>query len=282
LTEFTIILPTTGDRGLTLEWVLPHVRLQSVDDWELLVIGDGIDAGTRACLERWSALDSRIRFFEHPKDVRRGETYRHEALRQARGRFVAYLTDRDLWLHDHLESLCAALAERDFAHTQAIHIQPDGQPASDLLCNLERAQQHAQAQRRGSLPVTLSSVGHTLESYRRLPFGWRTTPRERKTDQYMWHQFLREGAAKCRSLAWPTLLYFNRGDHPGWPSAERAHELADWHARMADVEAQEHFRAFALAEFARWPTRGQRALRSWLFWHPRWRDRYLRLRAALR
>lgn len=281
MTAFTIILPTTGDRGQTLQWVLPHVVAQSLTDWELFVIGDGIDAQTRASLHEWCAQDSRIQLFDRPKEARRGEPYRHQALAHARGRNIAYLCDRDLWLHDHLARLAAALEERDFAHTAAIHILPDDSVSSGLDCNLESPQQRAQVLHRGSFPLAMSTVGHTLASYRQLPFGWRTTPTDRKTDHYMWHQFLREGAASCRSECFPTVLYFNRGDHPGWPSAQRAAELQRWHGRVAEPAAQDQFRDAALQELRRPGRRLRHQFHSWLFWHPQARERYLRWRQQL-
>ena len=38
--------------------------------------------------------------------------------------------------------------------------------------------------------IGLTGVAHTLEAYRRLPHGWRTTPPEVPTDHYMWRQWL--------------------------------------------------------------------------------------------
>lgn len=278
MTAFTIVLPTTGDRGSTLRQVLPMVQLQSLEDWELFVIGDGVDSPSREVLAEWCAREPRMRFFDHPKHERRGEVYRHAALQLARGTCVAYLTDRDLWLHDHLAVLARALVDREFAHTAAIHIASDGLPRPALRCDLANRAQRVAIESR-SLPVAMSCIGHTLQAYRRLPWGWRTTPRERKTDHYMWQQFLREGQVSARSLQWPTVAYFNRGDHPGWPSAQRASELAEWRTRLATRAAQDEWRQAILRELSRPLPRLQAAWRSWLFFHPRVRDRYQRLRA---
>jgi len=282
VTAFTIMLPTTADRGCTLEQVLPLVCLQSVRDWELFVIGDGVDVDTRAVLHAWCQRDPRIRFFDHPKHERRGETYRHAALQQARGRCVAYLTDRDLWLHDHLASLNGLLQHHAFAHTERIDITPAGRPRTSMRCDLGNPAQRRAIERFGSMPIGLSTVGHTLEAYRRLPWGWRTTPKDRKTDHYMWHQFLREGGASACSGRTATVLYFNRGDHPGWPSAQRAAELARWRLMLANVEAQERWRQTAASGLdAPW-ARLQSAWRSWLFFHRGIRDPYLRWRRRLK
>ena len=278
MTAFTIVLPTTNDRGCTLDEVLPMIVLQSLRDWELFVIGDGVDANTRAALQRWCEREPRLRFFDHPKHERRGEVYRHAALQQARGRCVAYLTDRDLWLHDHLATLDGLLQRHDFAHTERIDITPDGQPRLPMRCDLGHPAQRRAIERFGSMPIGLSTVGHTLEAYRRLPWGWRTTPKDRKTDHYMWHQFLREGAVSACSGRKATVLYFNRGDHPGWPSQQRAAELALWRQRLSSVETQEHWRQAVAAGLNHPWARMQSAWRSWLFFHRGVRDNYLRLR----
>jgi glycosyltransferase involved in cell wall biosynthesis len=280
VTEFTIVLPTTADRAATLDPVLRHAQLQSVSDWEMFIIGDGVNDATRATIQRWCRDDPRMRFFDHPKDARRGEVYRHRALAEARGRNVAYLCDRDLWLYDHLATLAGALDGFDFAHTQRFSIDPAGSYTYQVDVQLERVLQRSGFRRR-ALPVGMSTVGHSLASYRRLPFGWRTTPAGVKTDRYMWRQFLADGQCTGRSAPWPTVLYFNRGDHPGWPSAARGEELERWNRRLPDVEAQAHFREEAMRELARPGNRARQAWRSWLYWHPKAQRAYQRIRGSI-
>ncbi|MGQ0801335.1 MAG: glycosyltransferase family 2 protein [Pseudomarimonas sp.] len=279
MTTFTIVLPTTTDRAPCLEPVLNLVRLQSLTDWELFIIGDGVDTDTREVIQRECAADTRLRFFDHPKHPRRGEEYRHHALAGARGRHVAYLCDRDLWFHDHLQTLASALADREFAHTRKIAVDPAGGVAYGVHIDLADDYQRARYVHR-PLPVAMSSVAHTLSCYQRLPWGWRTTPAESKTDHYMWKQFLHEGQCHARSVAWPTLLYFQRGDHPGWPSKQRGAELQVWQQRLASPAAQDQFRVEAMATLARPLMRARQRWRDWLYWHPRWRDVYQRLRGG--
>jgi len=278
MTAFTIVLPTTKDRAPVLDPVLRHVQLQSVEDWELFIIGDGVNQETREVIDRWCHDDPRIRFFDHPKHPRRGEIYRHEALAQARGRNVAYLCDRDLWLYDHLETLSAALENADFAHTRLLSIDPGG--GYHCAIDVDLAGKRRNEFKLRGFPIGMSTVGHRLSSYARLPFGWRTTPAGSHTDHYMWAQFLDEDWCTGRSVAWPTVLYFNRGDHPGWPSAQRAEELSRWHAKVPDAESQGSFRAAVVREFASPSNRARRAWHTWLFWHPRVQRAYLRLRGT--
>jgi glycosyltransferase involved in cell wall biosynthesis len=265
--RFTILLPTTGDRGPLLPFVIDRVRQQTIEDWELIVVGDGVDASTRRVILEMCAQDARIRFLDRPKHERRGEVYRHEALASARGELVAYVTDRDLWFPDHLKTLAAALADRDFAHTLAMCVEQDGTIVYGLRCNLEeRVDRDAMS---FTCRFALSSVGHTLAAYRRLPAGWRTTPAGIKTDQYMWMQLLSDRACTVRSLDVPTVLYFRRGDHPGMPTPERHAELEAWSRKLPDAASQRAFREETKRSLARPLPRLRRAAMSYLVYRPR-------------
>ncbi len=272
--QFTIILPTTKDRGLLLPLVVKHMQMQRERDWELFIIGDGVHADTRQVARKLCADDARIRFFDHPKHPRRGEPYRHQALAEARGRNVAYSCDRDLWLPDHLQRLGEALADADWAHTRRLSMtaHPTAPCILSINCDLANSRQRAHIVERECC-IGLSCVGHTLAAYRRLPWGWRETPAGIATDRYMWMQFLSDPSIHTRSIQWPTVLYFNRGSHPGLSTALRHAELALWVQRLPDVAALNAFRADQLARLERSPSRLQHALRSWFWWRPRWAAR---------
>lgn len=225
----TVLVPTTGERAPLLDLALASAQAQTVSELEIFVMGDGAGESTRALLAERTAHDPRIRFFDHPKHPRRGEPYRHAALAEARGRIVCYLTDRDLWLAHHVEVLAELLERADFAHTLRFGITKKGRPrlrgGMDLL-----APESLPLRQRVEIP--LSFVGHTLEMYRKLPYGWRETPAGTPTDAYMWAQFLREPGCRVARARRATVLYFKRGDHPGLPVAQRRAELEAWHARL--------------------------------------------------
>jgi hypothetical protein len=176
-------------------------------------------------------VDERVRFFDYPKGVRRGEEHRHELLTGvASGEIVCYLTDRDLWLPGHVAELHRLLKTGDVAHTMRFGIGPDENIEviwrSDLGSPSVRARRHEL-----TLLVPLSFGGHTLDAYRRLPHGWRTTPAGIPTDNYMWQQFLDQPWCRVVSSTEPTVLYFKRGEHPGLASDDRLELLRTWQAR---------------------------------------------------
>ena len=80
----------------------------------------------------------------------------------------------------------------------------------------------------------LSCVGHSLDFYKKLPYGWRTTPKGQFTDIYMWDQFLRDPQCKSYCGLETTILWFKRGDHPGMSSERRKKELIRWEEIIKD------------------------------------------------
>lgn len=221
--KFTILLPTSIDRGLLLPYSIGSVQKQTIQDFELLIVGDGVSDFTRGVIQDLQSKDSRIRFFDFPKHPRRGEENRHQVLQQANGKYVAYITDRDYWLPHHLETLENYLQSYDFASTLNYDVKDDylifGRKNLDAW----------------DAPSWLFSCeGHTLEIYRKLPFGWRTTPEDQYTDRYMWEQFLTFPECKAYCGLEPTVLWFKRGDHPGLSTAERKNLLIKWLKIMED------------------------------------------------
>lgn len=222
----TIILPTTADRGMILPFCIRSIQQQTVQAFELFIIGDGVDEPTRSVIKDLMAQDSRIHFFDHPKHERRGEVYRHQALQQAQGFFVAYICDRDLWLPNHLDALFSALQNATLATTNYYFVRRNQQ----LFLPYLPSSPHQRA--RG----ILSATAHRLDFYQQLPYGWRTTPSDRATDLYMWDQLLAHPNCRVAVIWQPTLLYFKRNNHPGWPTARRYEELARWNTVLQDPE----------------------------------------------
>ncbi|MCC6735447.1 MAG: glycosyltransferase family 2 protein [Bauldia sp.] len=231
--QATVIVPTTGDRAALLRHAVGSILGQTVPDLEIFVMGDGVAEPSRAAIAAMVRADPRIRFFDHPKHVRRGEPYRHAALAEARGEIVCYLTDRDLMLPRHVEVMAALLRDADFGHTLRFGIEPDGSLSFVPTIDIDDPGDRRIAVESATQLIPLSFAGHTLAMYRRLPFGWRETPAGEYTDRYMWKQFLAARDCRTATSTMPTILYFNRGDHPGWPVERRLPEIAAWSARLA-------------------------------------------------
>jgi glycosyltransferase involved in cell wall biosynthesis len=229
----TVVVPTTGDRGPLLRYSIGSVLSQSVTDLEVFVIADGITEETRGHITELMEADSRVHLFDYPKHESRGEPNRHRVLTDhATGRFVAYLCDRDLWLPNHLHELDVALTDADFAHTLRFGVSEDDGFRFSYIADIRTPAGRA-ATRPGPGLIPLSFVGHTMDAYRRLPWGWRTTPPGRATDRHMWEQFMAEPWVRVATSAIPTVLTFKRGQHPGLSTPCRLDLLKAWSERLS-------------------------------------------------
>jgi glycosyltransferase involved in cell wall biosynthesis len=237
--EVTVILPTTGDRWELVQYALDCIRRQTVTELEIFLIGDGAAERSHAMFEKWAQSDARLRYFPFEKHERRGETYRDQLLRtEAKGRIVAYCCDRDLWFPHHLATITDALRDADFAHSLVMDVQPDGTMRGRHYIDLT-----IPAHRAGLLHdvgatfgVPLSSSAHTLAAYKALAEGWAATPGRIVTDTNMARKWMRDPRTRVTTILRPTLLYFHRGEHPGWPVPQRRDELARWHPKTRDRE----------------------------------------------
>jgi len=210
--DATIVVPTTGDRGLLLPYSVGSIQRQTVSEIEIFVVGDGVNKETRNIILDMQTNDNRIHFFDHPKHERRGETYRHEALQTARGKIICYLCDRDLMLKNHVERMLDALSQADLAYSHRIGLKENGSF-------------HHYHKFPGIGPRPLSMGAHTREYYQKLPYGWRTTPPDIATDIYMWDQFIDQADCRITALYFCSIIYLKRGSHPGLSTPERLIEI---------------------------------------------------------
>jgi hypothetical protein len=238
----TVLVPT-HNHGRLLEYALRSALGQTVADLEIFIVGDGVDEATRVAVTH-AAADPRVRFFDRPKGARHGEALRHEALQEARGEIVCYLSDDDLWLPEHVESLARALEDADFAHVLPAYItasQEIAVHAGHLAAPWIRA--HMQS---GFNFIPLSAAAHTLAFYRRLPRGWHPAPMDLPTDLHMWRQILAADGCRAVSTMRATLLNFPSPLRPGWSVEQREEELSSWSERLRSPTLEREISTAAL------------------------------------
>lgn len=97
--------------------ILPSIRSvlgQTVEDFELLVIGDAVTDDTGDHVR--AIGDPRIHWHNLPTRARTQSGPNNHGIAVARGRIIAYLGQDDIWTPEHLERLLRCYAERpDFA-----------------------------------------------------------------------------------------------------------------------------------------------------------------------
>lgn len=135
----SVIIPTRGRRGL-LEEAVRSALGQSRAPLEVLVVDDGTGA--------LSFDDARVRVLPGP---RRGRSAaRNLGIREARGEFVAFLDDDDLWTPHklrHQMDLLERHPEAGLVHTFTDVVDVKGQ--LDRTASRDHARRHKEAFRRG-------------------------------------------------------------------------------------------------------------------------------------
>lgn len=226
MTTFTVLIPTHNHAD-TLRYAVRSVLWQTCQEFELFIVGDGVQDRTREIVAELAAEDARIRFFDFPKGDRNGELHRYRALQEANGRFVAYQADDDLWLPEHLASLAELLEDHDLVHCMQMEVSIDGKLSSWLFD--AHADPLGLDNMRNSLTgFGLSTGAHRLDAYRRLPLGWHPAPQEINTDLYFWLQFLDESWCRYRSYKWPNVLHLSSASRKDWDIERRVEELRAW------------------------------------------------------
>ena len=221
------VLISTFDHADLIAYAIKSAKTQTLQDFEILVVGDGAPARTDEIMEKLCAEDSRIHYFPHPKGLGHGEEYRHAALQSAQGKYVCYLGDDDLWLPQHLEVMSKLLIEYDFVHTLHINMRPGsnlfarGGDVTKSLINKPLIQLSGSS-------FGPTCVGHTMSAYKKLPFGWRPKPEGVPSDIYMWKQWLEQPWCRFHSAAKATTLHFGSPQRKNWSILERLNELEYW------------------------------------------------------
>ncbi|MHB8792568.1 MAG: glycosyltransferase family 2 protein [Thermoleophilia bacterium] len=201
----TIVLPTYN-RPEVLTFAIQSVLDQTVEDFELLVLGDGCTDDTAEVVA--SFADHRIRWFDLPKAPYYGYANINVGLKAAAGEFIAYMAHDDLWLPDHLELLLPYFEDDtiEIAYSRPLWISPQGDiyPLSFNLHEPEVLEVFV-SMKRNSLPAaTFVFRSRCLERYG----GWDETLTE-NADWEEWARIIRLGGRhNFAYLPQPTCLHF--------------------------------------------------------------------------
>lgn len=97
----SIITPSYNTAGYISE-TIRSVQAQTYANWEMIIVDDCSTDDTDAVIAQYIVADSRIRYIKN--EVNLGAALsRNRALREARGRWIAFLDSDDLWMPDKLD-----------------------------------------------------------------------------------------------------------------------------------------------------------------------------------
>lgn len=106
--KVSIVTPTHNrSKGGYLKNAIESVIAQTFTDWELVIVDDDSTDQTEEVVRSYTQKDKRISYL---KQVNRGcGAARNTGLRQAKGKYIAFLDDDDRWLPEKLEVQTAYL-----------------------------------------------------------------------------------------------------------------------------------------------------------------------------
>lgn len=119
----SIITPTYNAESFIID-TIESVLSQSYSDWEMIVIDDHSTDHTVEVVKKMIKQDQRIRLIERTKNEGPART-RNAGLREAIGRYIAFLDSDDQWLPEKLATQVAFMESTDasFSYTSYNRVQ---------------------------------------------------------------------------------------------------------------------------------------------------------------
>lgn len=224
---------------------MASVLRQTVEDIELIVVGDGVDDATRSAVTSVAETDPRVRFLDLPKGENRGERNRHVGVLEASSEVIAYLADDDLLMPRHVENLLPLLEEADLAQSANLYINADDVLSlwPTDLSDPRWVRWHLKNPPRNRVSIT--GTVHKRSVYLDLPRGWDVDTEARWTDLALWRQFFRRTGFVGRThrevstLQFPAAARSDRDEHAATEQFRR------WERFTIEPDAHKKLQALA-------------------------------------
>ena len=126
MSDLVSIITPTYNCGHFVEETIRSVIAQTYGSWEMIIVDDCSTDQTRDIIEKWVKQDSRIRYYRNEENLGPALT-RNKALREARGRWIAFLDSDDLWKPEKLERQIDFMSKNNYAFTYHLYDEIDEQ-----------------------------------------------------------------------------------------------------------------------------------------------------------
>ena len=132
--ELVSIITPSWNCGKFLEETIRSIQAQTYTNWELLFQDDCSTDNTKERVLRLTAEDARIKYECNPQNCGAAIT-RNNALRRAKGKWIAFLDSDDLWMPDKLEKQVRFMEENyyDFSYTSYCEINEKSEEIGKLI-----------------------------------------------------------------------------------------------------------------------------------------------------
>ena len=123
----SIIMPSYNT-GKYIEKTINSVLSQTYENWELIIVDDCSDDNTDDAVKPYLS-DERIKYFKNEKNCGAAVS-RNYALKQAKGKWIAFLDSDDLWASDKLKKQIAFMEKNGyrFSYTDYEEMDENGNP----------------------------------------------------------------------------------------------------------------------------------------------------------
>ena len=127
MNDLVSIFMPSYNTGRFIAETIQSVLAQSYENWELLIVDDCSPDNTDDVVAQF--VDSRIKYFKNEKNSGAAVS-RNCALREAKGRWIAFLDSDDLWQPTKLEKQIEFMEENGcaFSYTNYCEINEDSTP----------------------------------------------------------------------------------------------------------------------------------------------------------
>ena len=137
----SIIMPSYNT-GRFIKETIESVLAQSYSNWELILVDDCSKDDTDAVLSEYLA-DARIRYIKNETNSGAAVS-RNRALREAKGKWIAFLDSDDLWAPEKLEKQIRFMEENGyhFSYTNYIEIDEESKPNGKSITGPKKITKH--------------------------------------------------------------------------------------------------------------------------------------------
>lgn len=137
----SIIMPSYNTAKFISE-TIESVLAQTYTKWELIIVDDCSTDDTDNVLKKYLA-DSRIRYLKNGEN-NGAAVSRNRALREAKGKWIAFLDSDDLWLPEKLGKQIAFMEKNDyhFSYTNYTEIDENSKVNGQSVTGPEKITQH--------------------------------------------------------------------------------------------------------------------------------------------
>lgn len=142
MNELVSIIMPSYNTGQFISETIESVLNQSYSNWELIIVDDCSTDNTDDVVKNY-LKDNRIRYFKNDNNSGAAVS-RNKALREAKGKWIAFLDSDDLWESDKLKKQIAFMEINNyrFSYTNYIEIDEESSPNGISVSGPKRITKH--------------------------------------------------------------------------------------------------------------------------------------------